>query len=61
VELGSSRLPVSVKLEIDSKGFVKPSVHLYGYDPDKTVSESVRLFFEVKSQIVECGGKVLET
>ena len=52
--------PVSVKLEVDSKGCVKPSVHLYGYDSDKTVSETVRLFFEVKSQIIERGGKVLE-
>ena len=52
--------PVSVKLEVDSKGYVKPSVHLYGYDSDKTVSETVRLFFEVKSQIIERGGKVLE-
>jgi hypothetical protein len=26
-------------------------------DADKTVSETVRLFFEVKSQIVERGGK----
>lgn len=52
--------PVSVKLEVDSKGYVKPSVHLYGYDSDKTVSETVRLFFELKSQIIERGGKVLE-
>jgi hypothetical protein len=52
--------PVSVKLEVDSKGYVKPSVHLYGFDADKTASETVRLFFEVKSHIVERGGKVLE-
>ena len=37
--------PVSVKLEVDSKGYVKPSVHLYGYDSDKTVSETVRLCY----------------
>jgi hypothetical protein len=24
--------PVSIKLEVDSKGYVKPSIHLYGYD-----------------------------
>jgi ribosomal protein S27AE len=53
--------PYSVKIEQDSKGKAKVSIHVYGIDADTTKDEAIRLFVKTQDGLKDRDIAVLES